>query len=276
MRLRIRHRLQVRFPEPTRNVVGVLRLSPRSHEGQRITNWRIDVDPDCLLRRGEDHFGNVTHVLNVPGVSQEITVVAQGELTSFDAAGVVRGSAERLPTEVFRRDTALTDPNDAMRAFAEDATTGSVNAIERLHRLMAAVNRDIAVEEASQGARPAAAIDVLAAKAADGAGHAHLFIACARQLGYPARCASGYVLGSPGASQRHAWAEAFVENLGWIGFDTVRDICPQDDHVRVAVGLDAVDAAPVRTVPGEIAAETVDITWLLARDNGAQSQSAMA
>ena len=44
----------------------------------------------------------------------------------------------------------------------------------------------------------------------------------------------------------HAWAESFIGGLGWVAFDTANGICATDDHVRVAVGLDYLGAAPVR------------------------------
>ena len=34
--------------------------------------------------------------------------------------------------------------------------------------------------------------------------------------------------------------------LGWVGFDAVNCVCPTEAYVRVAVGLDALGAAPVR------------------------------
>ncbi|MGY3290740.1 transglutaminase-like putative cysteine protease [Bradyrhizobium sp. LM3.6] len=44
----------------------------------------------------------------------------------------------------------------------------------------------------------------------------------------------------------HAWAEAYVDGLGWVGFDPANSICATDAHVRVAIGLDYLGAAPVR------------------------------
>ena len=44
----------------------------------------------------------------------------------------------------------------------------------------------------------------------------------------------------------HAWAEAYVEQLGWVGFDPANKLCATDAHVRVAMGLDYLGAAPVR------------------------------
>jgi transglutaminase-like putative cysteine protease len=78
---------------------------------------------------------------------------------------------------------------------------------------------------------------------------AHIFIAAARQLGIPARYIGGYFHRADGVSDQeagHAWAEAHVGELGWVGFDPANAICTTDAHVRVAVGLDYLGAAPLR------------------------------
>ena len=43
----------------------------------------------------------------------------------------------------------------------------------------------------------------------------------------------------------HAWAEAHVEGLGWVGFDVSNGISPDERYVRIATGLDSRDAAPI-------------------------------
>ena len=43
----------------------------------------------------------------------------------------------------------------------------------------------------------------------------------------------------------HAWAEAHIDGLGWVGFDISNGISPDTRYVRVATGLDYSDAAPV-------------------------------
>jgi transglutaminase-like putative cysteine protease len=78
---------------------------------------------------------------------------------------------------------------------------------------------------------------------------AHIFIAAARCLGIPARYVAGYFHDAEGLADHetgHAWTEAFVPDLGWVGFDPARGSCPTDAHVRVAVGLDSYGASPVR------------------------------
>ena len=266
MRLRLRHRLRLSFAEPVRNVIAVLRITPRSHDGQRVTNWRIDVEPDCFLKAGEDHFGNLVHTLTLPGLVSEFTVTARGELAAFDAAGVVRGSAERLPIELYHRDTPLTAPDAALRVFAAEAVAGSDNRVGQMHRLMAAVHEAVAFDAEGTGAPSAQ--QAFADRRATARGHAQVFVACARALGAPARCAAGYLLAGDAGSRRHSWAEVFVEGLGWVGFDTVHEICPQDHHVRVAVGLDAVEADTLRGAYGVVPDETVEVQWLFGRDPG--------
>ena len=79
--------------------------------------------------------------------------------------------------------------------------------------------------------------------------HAHVFISAARSLGIPARYVSGYLLAGTGdepSDANHAWAEAWLDGLGWVGFDPANGVCPTDRYVRLASGLDAAFAAPIR------------------------------
>ncbi len=80
--------------------------------------------------------------------------------------------------------------------------------------------------------------------------HAHVFISAARELGMPARYVSGYMAMTPGetAEASHAWAEAYVPDLGWIGFDVANRMCPDERYVRVAVAMDVTGARPVKGI----------------------------
>jgi transglutaminase-like putative cysteine protease len=87
--------------------------------------------------------------------------------------------------------------------------------------------------------------------------HAQIFIAAARSLGIPARYVSGYLLAEEGnvLHETHGWAEALAPDLGWIGFDPSNRVCVTERYLRVASGLDADEAAPIRgsaTVTGDI------------------------
>lgn len=254
MHLSIRNDIRFSFPAPARNLTVLLRLSPRSHEGQHVTGVRIDADIDCSLRVGQDAFGNVTHSFSAAGPLEGFTVTSVCRVETYDAAGIVRGGAERLPVDIFLRDTELTALDAGLRQFAERATASEPEPLGKLHALMHAVHGEIAHEDRppEPGAPVVAptAAQAFAAKAGDASSHAHIFAAAARHLGLPCRHVTGYLLreGDGEASASHAWAEAFVEKLGWIGFDPVEKLCPNGRHVRVATALDALGAAFFRGV----------------------------
>jgi transglutaminase-like putative cysteine protease len=106
--------------------------------------------------------------------------------------------------------------------------------------------------------------------------YAHIFIACARHGGVPARFVSGHFLRSDGMVNQqagHAWAEAFVPDLGWVGFDPANSICTTDAHARVAIGLDYLGAAPVRGTRYGGGTETLTVAVKVDQAGGRQSQS---
>jgi transglutaminase-like putative cysteine protease len=263
MRFRVRYDTLWSYASPVKAVIMVLRLTPRSHDGQHIAAWRIDLDVDCRLTASEDAFGNIVHTFNADGPLQHVGILVEGEVETFDAAGIVRGSLERFPPQLYLRETPLTGADAQLRAFALRVAAARDGPLDVLHGLMSAVHETLAFDAKSAGTETTAA-HALAAKRGDCRDFAHVFIACARHLDIPARYVNGFFMPADGGvdqSRGHAWAEAFVPDIGWIGFDPVNDICPQEAHVRIACGLDYLGAAPVRAAcaggSGEVPTMTV-------------------
>lgn len=248
MRIRISHAIGYEYAEPARHITQILRLTPRDHDGQHVMSWRIEPNVDGRLRTTQDAHGNIVHSFYAEGPISSLGIRIDGLIETIDLAGVVRGGHERVPCDVYLRDTLLTGQDEALRNFADEAVTGAATPLSRMHALMAAVEERIACVDAS-GRTGVGATAAFAAKEAIAQDIAHVFMACARHLGVPARYVSGYVAQSddlPHGNGAHAWAEAYLEDYGWIGFDCANGLCPIDTHVRVAVGLDFTDAAPVR------------------------------
>ena len=117
-----------------------------------------------------------------------------------------------------------------------------------LHALMMQINEHMTFDEDPTNSGTSA-VEAFALKRGVCQDYAHIFIACARSGGVPARFVAGHFLRSDGMVNQqagHAWAEAFVPDLGWVGFDPANAICTTDAHARVAIGLDYLGAAPVR------------------------------
>lgn len=261
MRIRIDYLTAYAYAAPARSVIQHLRLSPRDHAGQRVARWRVEVDADGRLRRSEDAFGNVLHAFTLGAPTERITVRVSGEVDTRDTAGLVEGAAERFPPQVFLRDTPLTAADPALAAFAEDtAAAAGAGTLDRLHGLMGAIHGRLAFETGQTSSLTSAA-------EAFGLGRGvcqdltHVFIACARRIGAPARYVSGHLVRTDRTDQEagHAWAEAWVADLGWVGFDVTNGVCPTERHLRVAAGPDYLAAAPVRGARSGGGAETMDV-----------------
>ena len=251
MRIRISHATSYRYDTPPTGVTQLLRLTPRNHEGQYVVDWRIDLSVDCQLHQHEDAFGNITHSFTAEGPFNELSVAVDGVVETQDTHGLVQGAIERFPPALFLRETALTQADAAIVEFAA-TTRGSAGAgsdtLALLHNLLNELNREITFDTSpTQTATTAAEAFKLRRGVCQDL--THIFIAAARALGIPARYIGGHFHRADGVTAQeagHAWAEAYVENLGWVGFDPTNGISTTDAHVRVAMGLDYLGASPVR------------------------------
>lgn len=258
MRIHVNHATIYTYDPPANGAIQTLRLTPRNHDGQYVVSWRIDVSESCRLRAHEDAFGNLTHTFAVDGPISELRVLVEGEVETQDTAGVVRGVKERFPPSLYMRETDLTTADPALRTFADQTVAGISDRIARLHALMEAIGAAMTFDPAPTQVTTTAK-EAFSLKRGVCQDYAHIFIAAARHLGIPTRYASGYIVTDgqsqtqgqaqfQGASSQagHGWAEAYVEALGWVGFDPTNRQCPTEAYVRLAVGLDYLGAAPVR------------------------------
>lgn len=276
MRIRVSQQTVCDYTPPAKSLIQTFRLTPRNHDGQFVVRWRVDVDVDGRLRQGEDAFANITHQFSGAGALARIAVTVEGEVETHDTAGVVRGTVERFPEQLFLRESPRAAADEAIRGFADDvaAACGS-DTLARLHGLMGGLHGKLALAVPGEASSSAAAAFARGRGTTEDA--AHVYIAAARHLEIPSRFVSGYVLreGIGPPEERHAWAEAFVPGLGWVGFDPILDTCPVGGHIRTAIGIDGLDAAPFRGTALGGAETRADRVTVLSRDPGprqAQSQ----
>ncbi|MBS0530767.1 MAG: transglutaminase family protein [Proteobacteria bacterium] len=274
MRLRISHSTTYRYEPPASAVIQVLRMTPGSHDGQYVADWQIDVSTDSRLDVHQDAFGNIIHVLT-HGPIADLTVSVEGLIETQDTGGVLRGTDERFPPSLFLRATPPTDMNPAMADFANALRPAAKNdVLGFLHALMVGINAHMTFDSDPTNTGTSAA-EAFAGKRGVCQDYAHIFIACARSGGVPARFVAGHFLRADGVVYQqagHAWAEAHVPDLGWVGFDPANGICTTDAHARVAIGLDYLGAAPVRGTRYGGGMETLSVA-VKVDQAGRQSQS---
>lgn len=244
MRLKISHTTHYRFAEPVHRGLQQLRMTPLEQVNQKIVNWSVSVEHGTKQLGFNDHFGNHVDLASLENDATEVTITCGGEVEITETHGVLGKHKGPTPLWLYRRTSPRTGAGQGIRRLTRQIE-GDTD-LEKMHHLMALVGE--AVTYTTNVSQP----DWTAEEALnEGKGvcqdHAHIFIACARELDLPARYVSGYLMMDDRTDQdaMHAWAEVHVPSLGWVGFDVSNGISPDTRYVRVATGLDYSDAAPV-------------------------------
>ena len=245
MRLRIRHDTVYRYDPPPAQLTLRLRLFAVDCAMQRIESWSVRVNGAEVAPLLTNSFGDREALWRAPEPLARVEIGVEGTVETEDRAGMLGRWPPHRPA-VFLRYSPLTEPAGGIAAFARKAADGEDGLLPLLHRL------NEAAADALEYRSGATDSSVTAAEAlARGAGvcqdRAHLFAAACRFLEIPARYVVGY-LHDPAVplGETHAWAEAWVRGLGWVGFDPTHRQSPTDAYVRLSSGLDAFDAAPIR------------------------------
>ena len=241
MRLSIKHATTYAYDPPAERCALRLRLYPPSFDSQRVISWKVSVNGQVMPALLSTATGDRESIWTAAAGGAD---VAEGEIETRDAAGVVKGLKDTVRPQVYLRPTPLTETDKRIEELAASIT--GAKSLDRMHGLFNAVADAVAYKP---GATSSSTTAAQALKAGQGVcqDHAHVFIAAARALKFPARYVVGYLLASDTKlTETHAWAEAWAPEIGWVGFDPSNRLCPTDRYVRLGCGLDAADAAPIR------------------------------
>jgi transglutaminase-like putative cysteine protease len=244
MRLAIRHETVYRYTAPLTYTIQQLRLTPRADSHQQAVFWNIDTAGRRHLFT--DAFGNLCHMLTITGSHDTVRIVAEGEV---EVAALDRGRLIEqggLSPLVFTTSTRLTEAGEAVIAFASAHLQGADSTA--LLDLAHAIRGKVAYQSGATGVASTAgeALQLGCGVCQD---HAHLFLACCRAHGIPARYVSGYIdAGGTGEAESHAWVDAWVEEkdfAGWVSIDVTHAQYAGEAHCRLAVARDYDSAAPI-------------------------------
>ena len=261
--LRIRHVTRYRYDAPVRYGLQQLRVTPKSRAGQTVLDWAVTVEGGRLETAFDDSHANRVQLASVAEGATEVAIVAEGRVEVADRSGVVGAHGGYMPLWMFLRPTDRTRAGNGVRRLAGQAREAGNEGdlLGRLHRLSEGIR------EAVPYATGTTHVGMTAEEAVDrGTGvcqdHAHVFVAACRFMDVPARYVSGYLMMNDRVAQdaTHAWAEAHVEGLGWVGFDVSNGISPDARYVRVATALDYAAAAPVTGMRQGAGAESLEVS----------------
>ncbi len=244
MQLKISHTTRYAFDTPPAYGLQQLRLTPKPSAAQNILDWTIDIQGAVVQNAYEDEHGNITHLVAFELGVSELVITSHGEIQMTDLNGIVGAHLGHTPLWLFLRETDLTEAGPLIEALSNELPANPQ--ISDFHDLSKQIAKRVTYTFGSTQPTTTAeqAMSVGQGVCQD---HAHVFVAAARKAGHPARYVSGYLMMTDRVNQdaTHAWAEVWIESLGWTGFDVSNGISPDMRYVRIATGLDYAQASPI-------------------------------
>jgi transglutaminase-like putative cysteine protease len=268
VRVAVSHLTRLDYSADVVEAVMDVRLGPLTDQDQRVEQFELQAEPHGAVRRYSDGFGNPAHLISLTRPHRFVEVVATTDLETL-LEDPFRVPAQPAPLDPRTAMDSL-QPSQLVTLGAEIAELAAPfrlddaartfevaqGLMDRVHGLLSYRSSVTTVETRVD--------EVLRGRAGVCQDFAHLLIALARCLGFPARYVSGYIVQrmqtqaqsgqsqsqaigpSRGAGASHAWAEVFTPTHGWRGFDPTNNLVANAYYVKVATGRDYHDVAPTR------------------------------
>lgn len=265
MQYQIRHLTRFSYNSPVSESVMELRMQPLTDRRQRNLRFDITTNPRARIFAYRDHLGNAVHYFDIPGHHLRLDLTAEAAVDispgeplpdrlpdgAWEAVDALDSSGEFVnwlaPSRFAKETPALLDFSSSLGIGRDrDPLTLLHDLTRRLYDELAYEPRTTHVDSPID--------EALSARAGVCQDFAHIMIALVRHVGIPCRYVSGYLASSSETHDRsvanatHAWVEARLPTLGWVGFDPTNNTLAQERHIAVAVGRDYGDVPPTRGV----------------------------
>jgi len=256
----VKHRTRFDYQNPVTASDNVLHLEPRTFPFQRTLQAFIRVLPTTRLRRFTDLFDNITHQFEIPREHQslEISSVIKVQNLRLDVPDESRvATVSNLDSPdiwetiwPFLQESRFVSRHPEVWRQAIDLVADHDSIFDRSVAIMGWVHENFSYMAGSTGVQThlEEAFDLRQGVCQD---FTHVMLGLCRAVGIPARYASGYLYNGPsdhlvGAQASHAWPEVYLPALGWLGFDPTNNNLADERYIKVAVGRDYEDVAPIR------------------------------
>lgn len=261
----IRHLTKFRYETPVSESVMETRMHPRSEANQRCLTFHLAVSPRCRAFSYRDYLGNHVHHFDIPGQHSQLVIIAEslvdlqtppplpetldaGAWDEIDALVRDGDYWEMLLPSEFAKPTA-----SLLKLAAQLNVRRRDDPLTVLRELNSALYSSF--EYALKSTRVDSPIDdAIRTRQGVCQDFAHIMIALVRTLNIPGRYVSGYLHRRVEDHDRsaedatHAWVEALLPRVGWVGFDPTNHLIASDRHVRTAIGRDYADVPPTKGI----------------------------
>jgi len=240
-------------------------MHPRSDSNQRCLSFSLSISPRGRVFSHRDHLGNNVQHFDIPAEHSQLVIIAEALVEQQSLTDVPHFLApdawQELDALVSQGDywemllpSRFAKPTDALIQLARD-----LNVCRRDDPLMLLHEMNNRLYEWFRYVPKSTQVDspiddAIQSRQGVCQDFAHSMIALVRLVGIPCRYVSGYLYHGDENQDRstadatHAWIEAFLPHLGWVGFDPTNNLVAHQRHVRTALGRDYADVPPTRGI----------------------------
>jgi len=239
----IRHLTKFLYSNPVSESMMETRMHPRSDQNQRCLTFHLSVSPRCRVFSYRDHLANQVHHFDIPGQHGQLVIVAES-LVEVQPAQLIPSflapdAWDELDSMIEQGDywEMLLPSEFAAATPVLDALAEELDVCRRddplmvLHQLNEQMFKHF--EYVPKSTKADSPIDLaLLTHAGVCQDFAHIMITLVRSVN----------------SATHAWIEALIPQLGWVGFDPTNWLVAGDRHIRTAIGRDYADVPPTHGI----------------------------
>ncbi len=262
MHFSIRHLTKFVYSNPVSESIMETRMHPRSDASQLCLSFQLSVTPRCRVFSYRDHLANHVHHFDIPGQHSQLVIVAE----SLVEVQPYRELPKALRTGAWDDLDRLVHEGDFWEMLLPSEFAHGTDELDALAKQLDLQRRDDPLsillrlnqqiyehfDYKPKSTRADSPIDrALTTRAGVCQDFAHIAIALIRtRLRIPCRYVSGYLYHGgeerdrSQAAATHAWIEAFLPELGWLGFDPTNNLIAGERHIRTAIGRDYADVPP--------------------------------
>jgi transglutaminase-like putative cysteine protease len=265
MYISIQHNTRFRYSNLIMQSVMEVRMQPRTEGIQRCLHFKLITTPRARIAEYRDHLGNAVHTFDVPGAHKQLTITAETLVEMYTPSPL----PNTLPESMWESIDYLGERVeywDMLHAGERTAVTSllmqfrdEIGAYRQRDPLSLLRDLNTRIYRAFDYDPSSTTVDSTIDEALETRhgvcqDYAHIMAALVRTLGIPCRYVSGYLYHQRNKKDRsnpdatHAWVEAYLPPLGWVGFDPTNNVIAAERHVRAAVGRDYADVPPTHGV----------------------------
>ena len=260
MRLAVFHRTTFTYGMPVSQSVNTLHLEPRTFPYQKTLGALIRVIPATRVRRFTDLFQNITHHFELPAAHSRLEIESRIKVHNLPL-DISIASLEAKLTDYhepsireriwpYLQDSRWVSRHPEVWRQAVDITRPYSAVFDQASALMEWIHTEFRYESGVTNVNTHL-VEAFQMRCGVCQDFTHVMLGLCRAVGMPARYASGYLYNGPldtlvGAQASHAWTEVYLPSAGWIGFDPTNNTLADERYVKISVGRDYEDVAPVR------------------------------